>query len=90
MLSLPEGQIGEAWKPSKKQCFCRNQVALDRKLLSVQLFRDHGMNQVVCCWPVTMAAQVKACLNSDIGTGTGFSLMNYFFPVIMILPVSPH
>jgi len=34
MLLLPEGQTGETWKPSKKECSLRNREALDTKVLS--------------------------------------------------------
>jgi hypothetical protein len=32
-LLLPEGEMGEAWKPSKRQCCFGSQGALDRKAL---------------------------------------------------------
>jgi hypothetical protein len=35
MLFLPEGQMGQAWEPSKKQCHLKNQQALNRKMSSL-------------------------------------------------------
>jgi hypothetical protein len=35
ILLLPEGQMGEAWEPSKKQCSFGNRGVLDRKILSI-------------------------------------------------------
>jgi hypothetical protein len=32
MLLLSEGQTGEAWKPSKKQCYLGSRGALDKVL----------------------------------------------------------
>jgi hypothetical protein len=40
MLLLPEGQTGEAWKPSKKATFFGNREALDSK----KLVRFSGIN----------------------------------------------
>jgi hypothetical protein len=35
MLLLPEGQMGEALEPSKKQCPFGNRGAFDRKVFSL-------------------------------------------------------
>jgi hypothetical protein len=35
MLLLPEGQTGEAWKPSKKQCSLGNREEVVRKVPSL-------------------------------------------------------
>jgi hypothetical protein len=39
MLLLPEGQTGEAWEHAKKKCSFGNWGDLDRKLLSVIMYR---------------------------------------------------
>jgi hypothetical protein len=38
MLLVPDGQMAEAWEPSKKQCYFENRGALDRKVLPVFSF----------------------------------------------------
>jgi hypothetical protein len=37
ILLLPEGQMGEAWEPSKDRCFFCNRGAFYRRVLSVSL-----------------------------------------------------
>jgi hypothetical protein len=37
MLRVLDGQMGDAWEPSKKQCCFGNRGALDRKVLSQNL-----------------------------------------------------
>jgi len=37
MLPLPEGQTGEAWEPSKKQCSVGNAGAWGRQVLALFL-----------------------------------------------------
>jgi len=36
-IVVPEGQMGEAWEPSKRQCSFGNQAALGRKVLLTSL-----------------------------------------------------
>ena len=53
---LLEGQRGEAWEPSKKQCSLGNHGALDRKVLSlIGIWRVNAENQGrCCCWQVAV------------------------------------
>ena len=39
MLPLPEGQTGETWEPSKKQCYFGNRWAMGSNVLSLFLYR---------------------------------------------------
>jgi len=38
VLLFPQAQMGEAWEPSKKQCYFGNRGAFDIKALSISFF----------------------------------------------------
>ena len=87
MLLLPEGQTGEAWELSKKQCSSVNREAVARhalKLLSSLLSRAVG--QAVSRRALTAQDQVRSQLSPreicgrKSGTRTGFSPSTSGFP----------
>ena len=41
MLLLPEGQMGEAWEPSRKKYLSENGGGLDRKVAGLSFDRVH-------------------------------------------------
>jgi len=47
MLLSPEGQMGEAWEPSKKQFSLTNRGALDRTEVSLSLQTVHSFNRFI-------------------------------------------
>ena len=60
MLLLPEGQTGEAWEPSKKQCCFGNRGALDRKVLSLLSCLRRAMAQaLLSCLRRAMAQAIS-------------------------------
>jgi hypothetical protein len=48
MLLLPEGQTGESWKPSTKQCSFVNLRAADRKVFFFALFILYSLLLLKC------------------------------------------
>ena len=76
-LLLQEGQTGEAWEPSKKQCSLGNRRALDRRVLSIFDFLPGSH------WRITAEARLVDKWHCD----RFFSEDLRFLPVSIVPPM---
>jgi hypothetical protein len=66
MLFLPEGQTGEVWKPSKRQCCFGNLGASDRNVRTVCILLSHGLRfnlNVLRCFTFAVLLRYVICTN---------------------------
>ena len=81
MLLLPEGQMIEAWEPSRKEWCFGNRGALGRKLLllSLKSVRTAFVAMNSCCLPV-WCLWWRRCVFCEVGTWFSLNYADEFEP----------